>query len=696
MFYNLVLSVKLQPRVVFCGFCATMALALVLCIAVPATCAQSAPNWPPLGREDLALKDNPLSPGAPALILDYEVETDSAKSTETVYKRIKIFREEGKKYADVEIPYFESQTQVEEIKARVTSPDGKSEEFNGAIYEKEVIKAKKYRFSAKTFALPNVEVGSIIEYSYRLHWRSDIPDVFRNPGRYMITEAMAYPAAGWEIQQDLSVRRGHFLLHPIKDAKTTTFKRGLPENAIQRTLGHGTVEIEVRDIPAFQEEEYSPPEAALKARADVYYTFGLILQDPKYFWTTVGHQDSEYFWMSVARHEAEYYDAYIGKRKGIQKEVERLISPGDSEETKLKKIYTRVQQIRALTYEPEKSKKERKQENLKENKNVEDVLNRGYAANNEINLLFIAMARAAGLQAYPVRVTARNRNIFARERLDPSQLNALVVEVAGGSSPRFFDPATLYCPYGLLPWEETHAGGILVRGSSGQIGNTPMPVSKDAVTRRRAELSLDADGNLEGSVTIMYEGQEALTRRLKAIDQDEAERRKDLEESMQKSLPQGAVVNLVSTDAWTNSDAPLKAEFHVQVPGYANKAGQRLVLPLAAFHTNGVNPFVSTRRTHPINFDYPAEIYEDVTFALPAGIEIESLPNNQKIEADIAHYDLSLEKTTNSLRVKRQFKFTAYFLPVERYPALRLLYANVRTNDEQQAILKTAQLVSKN
>jgi len=223
-----------------------------------------------------------------------------------------------------------------------------------------------------------------------------------------------------------------------------------------------------------------------------------------------------------------------------------------------------------------------------------------------------------------------------------------------------------------------------------------MPESKDAVTRRSAELNLDAEGNLEGNLTITYEGQEALTRRLRAIDQDEAQRRKDLEETVQKSLPQGAVVKLLSTDAWTTSEAPLKAQFHVQVPSYANKAGQRLVLPLAVFHTNGQNPFASARRTYPVYFDYPAETYDEVTFAMPAGVEIESLPSNQKVDAGAGLYDLSAVKEKNSLRVKRLFKIAAYYLPVGDYPALRRFYENVRTKDDQQGILKPVQSAPKN
>jgi hypothetical protein len=266
---------------------------------------------------------------APRRFLEYEVQTDNTKSTETTYKRIKIFREEGKKFADVEIRYFEKFTRVEEIHARVTSPSGKAEDFNGAIYDKEVVKLKKFRFNAKTFTLPNVEVGAVIEYSYRLHWHSDVPDVIKNPSRYLISEAIAYPAAEWDIQQDIAIRHGRFTLRPVKGARTATYSHDLPKDAVKRSLPDGTEELEVNYIPAFQKEEYSPPEENLKIREDIFYSLGM-------------YNDTKYYWLSLARREAEYYEKFIGKPKDVQKEAERLFHPGDTEETKLQKIYVRI------------------------------------------------------------------------------------------------------------------------------------------------------------------------------------------------------------------------------------------------------------------------------------------------------------------------------------------------------------------
>lgn len=676
-------------KITFCPAKVPAALAFAFAIAAtllpPTTRAQTPPSWPPVPAEELALKDNAFDPGSPAMILEYEVQTDNIKSTETVYKRIKIFREEGKKFADIEIHYFEKFTKVEEIRARVTSPSGKAEDFNGAIYDKEVIKFKKFLYNAKTFTLPNIDVGGVIEYSYRLHWHSDIPDVYKNPGRYLITEAFAYPAAEWEIQQDIAVRHGRFTLRPIKGARTATYSYALPKDAARHTLPDGAQELEVNYVPAFQKEEYSPPEENLKIRADVFYILNMYGDDMKYFW------------LSLARRESEYYEKFIGKPKDVQKEADRLFQSGDTVEAKLQKIYARVQQIRALAYEPEKTKKERKQESLKENKSAEDVLSRGYGFANEINLVFIALARSAGFQAYPVRLAARNRAFFVMQRPDPYQLNSLVAAVLVGdtqllgiTNSKFFDPATIYCPYGLLPWEETETGGIRVDNSNAKLETTPSPESKDAVTRRSAEFHLDAEGNLDGKLSVSYEGQEALRRRLKAIDQDEAERRKELEDEVQHQLAQGGSARLVSAEGWTVSGAPLKAQFEIQVPGFASRAGQRLMMPVAVFHSGEQHPFSSARRANPVYFDYPTESYEEVKLKLPPGMQVESLPATTRIERGPAVYESSASKQGNAVELKRMLKMGIYYLPAANYPALRQFYEQVRAGDEQQTVLKPA------
>ena len=54
-----------------------------------------------------------------------------------------------------------------DIHARTIHPDGSIVNFDGKIVEKTTAKANGLQYVAKTFTLPDVRPGSIIEYRYR-------------------------------------------------------------------------------------------------------------------------------------------------------------------------------------------------------------------------------------------------------------------------------------------------------------------------------------------------------------------------------------------------------------------------------------------------------------------------------------------------------------------------------------------------
>jgi hypothetical protein len=633
--------------------------------------SQELPNLPPVTAEDLSLKDIPSVPGVAAAILYYAVETDNTKSSETRSVRLKVFREQGRERANIEIPYAGKEVQLDSIRARTIDPQGKPSEFSGEIFDREIVKAKKYRYGAKVFTLPNVQIGTIIEYSYHLQFKQKIPDAFKHPEQYLVTASFTYPAATWPVQQNLFVRHAHFVLHK---AGTRVLEHNFGFSGVEFSeKGNGILQLDFDNIPAYEEEEYSPPEDSLMARVDLYYAVG--------FFGPSG------FWMDCSKRWAKDLEPFLKKSKTVEREAARLVSLNDSDETKLRKLYARVQQIRAVSFEAAKTDKERKQENLNENKNVEDVLNRGYAFANQINLLFVALARAAGFEAYPFMVTSRRNGYFLDDWPNESQLTAMVVQVRNKNGFLYLDPATKFCPFGLLPWDEADSGGIRIDAVYPASGTTSLFKSADALRTRNAEFRLSEDGSLEGKVEVLYTGQEALLMRLEAVEQDDAARRKTLEDSLKKSLAPEATVNLQAMEGWQYSEGPLKASFEVEIPNFASRVGRRLVLPLGVFHANQRNPFVAAKRTNPIYFSYPQEDREEVKIELPDGMQLESSPTSAKSDQNAVYYELSVSSEGKTLRLNRTIRFNAYLFLQKHYPAIQIFYNRVFAGDSQQITL---------
>src|ERR1700682_5304912 len=145
-------------------------------------------DWLPIAQKDLQVKEVPGSPGADAIQLYYADFIDDNIHGEFIYHRIKILTEKGRqpgKYADVEIAIPPEFT-LSDLKARTIHPDGQIVDFTGKPFEKTLIKGQGIKFLAKTFTMPDVSVGSIVEFKYKLHGPEE--SVYNN---------------SWTIQHDL-------------------------------------------------------------------------------------------------------------------------------------------------------------------------------------------------------------------------------------------------------------------------------------------------------------------------------------------------------------------------------------------------------------------------------------------------------------------------------------------------------------
>jgi hypothetical protein len=230
-------------------------------------------EWQPITQEELKMTSVPEAPGAPAVYLYRQVDRDDQEAHEYNYLRVKILTEEGRKQADVEIPFFKQEANIHGIKARTIRPDGSIANFDGKIYEKTIVKAKGIKYLAKTFTLSDVQVGSIIEYHYMKSW----------------DQGLYFKEAHWILAEELYTRRAKFSLKPISlFVIRWSWPVGLPQGTNPPKDEHGMIHLETQNVPAFQIEDYMPPENELKMRVDFVYSEGNDEKDPDKFWKNEG------------------------------------------------------------------------------------------------------------------------------------------------------------------------------------------------------------------------------------------------------------------------------------------------------------------------------------------------------------------------------------------------------------------------
>ncbi len=174
-------------------------------------------EWQPITQEELKMTGAPEAPGAPAVYLYRQVDRkDLGRSnTEYNYLRIKILTEEGRKYGNVEIAYPREQANISNIRARTIHPDGTILNFDGKVYDQTIIKSKGSKFLAKTFSMPDVRVGSIVEY----HFNYDFAD------GYVF-------GSHWILSEELFTKKAVFSLKPYERFPIQwNWPAGLPEGA---------------------------------------------------------------------------------------------------------------------------------------------------------------------------------------------------------------------------------------------------------------------------------------------------------------------------------------------------------------------------------------------------------------------------------------------------------------------------------
>jgi hypothetical protein len=637
-----------------------LSFALLAIFVVPARAQKE--DWLPITKHDLEMNQVPGNPGADAIQLYYADFINDQEQSEFFYARIKVLNEKGKSHADVEI-VIPPDASLSGLKARTIQSNGNITEFTGKPFQKTVVKTKGVKVLAKSFTMPEVNVGSIIEYKYKLEWP------------YIIT------INSWTIQHGLYTVKESFRMKPYSGGligfesgyQVAVIYSHMPNN-IKPVQKGGGYELDVENMPAFESEGYMPPEDDLKPQV-------------RFFYVSPNNSTADKFWQNAGRKWNDDVEHFIGNRKEISQAAAEAIGSETDPEQKLRKLYARAQQIRNLTYERDRTDVEQKKENLKINQNAGDVLARGTGYRDDIVRFFVAMARSAGFEASIVQVGDRKEKFFDRGILSERQLDTEIAVINVAGKEVYLDPGTMFCPYGYLRWIRTSTQGLKLDKKGGVFVTAPAAPYDKATIRRIADMSLDGDGNLTGTVTVKFEGGEALEHRLDELQTDDAGKKKDLEDEVQGWLSTGASAKLAKSEGWETSDGPLTATFTVNVPSYASTTGKRLLVPGYLFQAKQMDAFKHVDRKFPVYFPYAFAEADRVNIKLPDGYSLENVPQAQTARLGYAGYQNLAQFDGKQLVTQRILQVNGIFFKLELYPEVKDFFGKVQAGDEQQAVL---------
>ncbi|HEY2846522.1 MAG TPA: DUF3857 domain-containing protein, partial [Pyrinomonadaceae bacterium] len=229
-------------------FGAAAACATVLFLA--SFCLAQDKDWRPIDPEDLKSTKPVVEPDADAEAIFYEARIDDSSDSDIstkYYIRVKIYTERGReKYSKFDIPFVKG-IKIKDLAARVIKPDGSIVEISkDDIFEREIVKTSGVKIKAKSFAVPNIEPGVIVEYRYK----ETIEDAGAT-GRRL------------EFQRDIPARSIAYYYKPYEGREPVY--RTYNFNDVKFIKDKGGYYVAKRtNVPAFKEERDMPPEDMVK------------------------------------------------------------------------------------------------------------------------------------------------------------------------------------------------------------------------------------------------------------------------------------------------------------------------------------------------------------------------------------------------------------------------------------------------
>jgi hypothetical protein len=658
-------------------------------------------QWPPVTEEEKALTDCPQQPGAPAIFLYREEIRNDNDWTRTYYCRMKILTAAGKDRANIEIPFAKGSEKVGDLEARVVRPNGGVVPFTGQMFDKTALRAGKLRITVKTFAIPDVDAGCIIDYRYKIVPDRDgsssdkgvdlLENLFgvqgkpKEGGIDMDEGVLFVRIDTWDVQEDVFTRKAKFAYEPsdLLEKLLARFFRGLRLNWVSHNMAgrkperkRGRIELELENIPAFEREEYMTPESTQRMQVRLFYLEGKT-DSPEKYWKGEGKN-----WQRGA-------EKFLQKSGDAPAEAQRLVSAVNDPIAKLRALYARAQEIKNLSYDRTMTRQRRKELKIKDNHSVADVLKNNYGLRSDITRTFAALAAASGFEAKVIRVAARDDKLFDKNACGLyNQFDTELAMVRLNGRDQLFDPATPYCPLGLVRWSCAGTICLVPSDNPPSFLTTPVYPPDTALIQRELVLGLDAEGNLAGNVKVTYMGQEALVRRLDHIGDDEVEVKKDLEAEMAEILPVGARPTLKKLENMTNSADKVLADFDITVPGITTVAGQRTLVPVSPLLGGGQHPFRHAQRKYPIYFPYPRREFNDIVITLPPGMKVETAPAPRSDRGESFDYSLvCVVENGTKIHVQRDLVIKKSYFPVAQYAAVKAFFDQVRAGDEEQVVL---------
>ena len=607
----------------------------------------------------------------PAVVLHDEGQTtigsDGKITTASTYA-VRILTREGRSYAQAIAGYATDTGKVREIRAWLIRPNGqtkrygKDETLDLAADTNDVY--NQYR-SKRINAMDEADAGAVFGYQ-------------------IITEERAlFPHEVWYFQGRLPVLRSRYTLTLPTGWSATgiTFNHAKVEPAVSGT----SYTWELRNLAPIEPEIASPEVTSLAPRLAVSYTpaqgGAQTIMGARAFST----------WADVSRWYSELSDPQSAPDDAIAAKARELTANSKTELDKIRAIGRYVQDLQYISIQIGVGR-------FRPHSAAEVFAKRYGDCKDKANLMR-AMLRTLKIEAYPVLIFSGDATYVREEWASPSQFNHCIIAVRVSDETKaptviqhatlgrllIFDATDDNTPVGDLPDHEQNSFALIAAGSEGSLVRMPVTPPEANQLERAAEVSLAADGSITVNVKERSVGQAAVGERRGFRKLSRPDYTRTIENWITRGATGAKVVRVEPADNHADGRFALDVDF--TAVGYGQLMQNRLLIFKPAILSRRESVFLTnTARRHAVVLESHAYT-ESVNVKLPAGFDVDELPDPVKLDTAFGSYSTSYAVADGQLQFKRTFTQRATTIPPADYAKVRAFFERIRAAEQSPVVL---------
>lgn len=629
----------------------TYFISLLALLSTLVTTAQKIPSFGKIDKADLINKECSYDKDAAAeYLIDYgEVNyffTNSDFYNETTLRvRIKILKEKGVNLANVRIPYYwkSNGQSVGNIDGYTYNLDEKGEVIETKMEKKSVITQKVDELvDMKVFTLPNVKVGSVIEY------------------RYTFSKKNYIELDDWIFQREYPVRYSEYNA-AIPEGLVFTYqvKRTLPVK--ETTEGKNIKRFIMTTIPGLDKEPY------MSCAKDYFQRVDFQL-------TSILNRPVNSTWAQITEELLNDESFGLQLKKNILKNLALA--------TELKSLTTEKEKIQAVYKFVKKTVTWNGRNSIRCRDGLKTALENNTGNSAEVNLLLINLLRDAGITAYPILVSTRPNGKVNAIFPFIYQFDNVYVYTEANEKAFILDATNPYNPDFMVPWDVQFTDGFIVDTKIGQFISLSDTKHRFKInTFLQAEI--DEQGIMKGSASVLafeYAKNQCLSSLSKGKE-------KYVTDYFKEPHPDFKIDSVSIKNEKVDS---LPLENTITFQTQLNNSAEYYFVNTNLFAQLEKNEFISDQRFTDIEFGF-VQYYNMIgTIRFPGSMEPEELPKNIKMIMPDTSIIMQrfIEKNENSIsfRITLEIKRPTYY--AEEYPDFKAFYAVLFDKLNEQIVFK--------